>query len=119
MTCLNCNSDRVVFASADWDEAPAYHCRACGAAEDDCVESLPIAPPKTTGKTPEPLTRRQVEIVRLVAEGNSNKVIAYRLGVAEQTVKNHLHRIFGKLGVQDRTSLAAFAIRSQYERTAA
>ncbi len=49
-----------------------------------------------------PLTEREIEILRLVAEGASNKDIAGRLFLAEGTVKNHITNILGKLGVSGR-----------------
>ncbi|MBL0408381.1 response regulator transcription factor [Microvirga aerilata] len=56
------------------------------------------------------LTSREREIVTLVAEGQSNKEIARKLGLADGTVKIHLHRIYNKLGVSNRTSLTALAL---------
>jgi DNA-binding NarL/FixJ family response regulator len=55
------------------------------------------------------LTTREREIALLVAEGLSNKQVAERLAIAEGTVKIHLHNIYRKSGMQNRTSLAAFA----------
>ena len=52
---------------------------------------------------PDPLTKREVEILRLMAGGYSNKEIANSLGVAEGTVKNHVSNILSKMGVRDRT----------------
>jgi DNA-binding NarL/FixJ family response regulator len=52
---------------------------------------------------PDPLTRREVEILRLMAGGYSNREIADTLGAAEGTVKNHASSILSKLGVRDRT----------------
>lgn len=54
----------------------------------------------------EPLSDRELEILRLVANGKSNKEIATSLFVAEGTVKNHVTNILGKLGVRDRTQAA-------------
>jgi DNA-binding NarL/FixJ family response regulator len=51
----------------------------------------------------DPLTPREVEILRLVAAGMSNREIALGLGIAEGTVKNHTSSILSKLGVRDRT----------------
>ncbi len=56
------------------------------------------------------LSDREKEIVQLVAQGYRNKEIGERLFISEQTVKNHLHNIFDKLGVSDRLELALYAI---------
>jgi two-component system nitrate/nitrite response regulator NarL len=56
------------------------------------------------------LTAREREIVLLVAEGLSNKEVARKTGVTEGTVKIHLHNIYQKLGVANRTTMAALAI---------
>ena len=57
------------------------------------------------------LTSREVEIVRYVAAGMSNREIAGRLVYSEKTVKNYLSIIFQKLGIRDRTQAAIFALR--------
>jgi DNA-binding NarL/FixJ family response regulator len=57
------------------------------------------------------LTRRDIEILRYVAAGMSNKEIAQKLSYAEKTVKNYLSLIFQKLGIRDRTQAAIFALR--------
>jgi two-component system nitrate/nitrite response regulator NarL len=56
------------------------------------------------------LSDREKEIVQLIAQGFRNKEIAEKLFISEQTVKNHLHNIFDKLGVSDRLELALYAI---------
>jgi two-component system, NarL family, nitrate/nitrite response regulator NarL len=56
------------------------------------------------------LSDREKEVVQLVAQGNRNKEIGEKLLISEQTVKNHLHNIFDKLGVSDRLELALYAI---------
>jgi two-component system nitrate/nitrite response regulator NarL len=56
------------------------------------------------------LTSREREIVALVAEGQSNKEIARQLGLTDGTVKIHLHNIYRKLEVTNRTSLTALAL---------
>jgi DNA-binding NarL/FixJ family response regulator len=58
------------------------------------------------------LTKREREIMRLASEGLSNKAIGRRLKIAEGTIKVHLHNIYRKLGINNRTMLAALAIRS-------
>ncbi len=57
------------------------------------------------------LTARDIEILRYVAAGMSNKEIAEKLSYAEKTVKNYLSLIFQKLGIRDRTQAAIFALR--------
>jgi two-component system, NarL family, nitrate/nitrite response regulator NarL len=57
-----------------------------------------------------PLSTREREIVALVAQGYKNKGMAEQMFISEQTVKNHLHNIFDKLGVSDRLELALYAI---------
>ena len=66
----------------------------------------------TGGKSRErsPLSTREREIVQLVAQGFKNKEMAEKMFISEQTVKNHLHNIFDKLGVSDRLELALYAI---------
>lgn len=63
----------------------------------------------------ESLSPREAEILRLVADGHANKVIALRLGISEKTVKNHLSAVFQKLGVSDRTQAALWARRHEGE----
>jgi len=64
------------------------------------------------------LTAREQEIVTLVAQGFRNKEIADKLSISEQTVKNHLHNIFDKLGVSDRLELALYAIHHKLAKPA-
>ena len=63
---------------------------------------------------PDPLTRREVEILRLIAGGYSNREIAEALGTAEGTVKNHASSILSKLGVRDRTRAVWKALELGY-----
>ncbi|MDD6217412.1 MAG: response regulator transcription factor [Roseburia sp.] len=60
----------------------------------------------------EDLTRRELEVLKLLATGNYNKEIAEELGISERTVKNHVSNIFKKIEVTDRTQAAVFAIRN-------
>lgn len=65
----------------------------------------------TRNITPQGLTRREVDVLRLVAQGDSNRSIANKLYISEKTVKNHLTNIFQKLGVEDRTQAAIHAVK--------
>ncbi len=60
------------------------------------------------------LTKRELEILKLLAEGLYNKEIAFRLSISEKTVKNHVSNIFKKINVSDRTQAAVYAIRNNY-----
>jgi two-component system nitrate/nitrite response regulator NarL len=55
------------------------------------------------------LTRRQLEVTALVSAGLSNKAVGRRLNLSEGTVKLHLHHIYDRLGVANRTALAVMA----------
>lgn len=59
----------------------------------------------------DPLSDRELEVLDLVAEGLSNKLIAHRLNISEHTVKTHVASIFGKLGASSRTEAVSQAIR--------
>jgi DNA-binding NarL/FixJ family response regulator len=59
----------------------------------------------------EALTAREIEVLRLVAEGNRNKDVAERLFISEETVKVHVKHVMDKLGASDRTQAVAIAIR--------
>ena len=74
--------------------------------------SAPADPSPIGGRDRErsPLSQREREIVALVAQGFKNKEMAEKMFISEQTVKNHLHNIFDKLGVSDRLELALYAI---------
>ena len=75
------------------------------------MHSLPPSPP-TRERERSPLSQREREIVALVAQGFKNKEMAEKMFISEQTVKNHLHNIFDKLGVSDRLELALYAIHN-------
>jgi DNA-binding NarL/FixJ family response regulator len=77
-------------------------------------EPQPQLAPASPGRERErsPLSQREREIVALVAQGFKNKEMAEKMFISEQTVKNHLHNIFDKLGVSDRLELALYAIHN-------
>ena len=58
------------------------------------------------------LTKREVEVLKLITEGMLNKEIAHKLCISEKTVKNHVSNIFKKIEVSDRTQAAVFAIKN-------
>jgi DNA-binding NarL/FixJ family response regulator len=58
------------------------------------------------------LTRREHEVLELIAAGRSNKRIAFELGISEKTVKTHVGHVLAKLGVADRTQAALLAVQS-------
>ncbi len=65
-------------------------------------------------ETPEALSGREVEILRLVARGYNNREIADALAIAEGTVKNYVSSILSKMGVRDRTRAVLKALESGY-----
>jgi DNA-binding NarL/FixJ family response regulator len=70
------------------------------------------APPRDDDRPPvEPLTARELDVLSGLADGLSNKAIAVRLGISDETVKFHLSAIFGKLGASNRTDAVRQALR--------
>jgi two-component system nitrate/nitrite response regulator NarL len=79
---------------------------------DPSLEPLPSGADERGVASPsEPLTERELEVLRLVAEGLPNKVIAARLNVSDHTVKFHLNAVLRKLGAQSRTDAVVRATR--------
>lgn len=86
------------------------------------VKSLGAAPPSTRHlqSVPVPsatdlrnlLSDRELQVVRLVAEGLSNKEISIRLGLSDKTVKNHISHILAKMQLSARTQVAVYALRA-------
>jgi DNA-binding NarL/FixJ family response regulator len=84
------------------------------AARDLDADALIIAPDGNhrDAEVPfEPLTRREIEVLDLMAEGLPNKAIAARLAISDQTVKFHVSSICGKLGAANRTEAVRRALR--------
>ena len=76
----------------------------------DARQITPLgAPQPPNGDGPKVLTRRELEIVRMVAVGARNKKIAEQLGIAEGTVKMHLHTVYEKLQISGRVELSIYA----------
>ena len=74
-------------------------------------ESATIAHHVPLEQIPEPLTPREMDVLEMVAEGLSNKVIAYRLGISEHTAKFHVNSILAKLSAGTRTEAVMRGIR--------
>jgi DNA-binding NarL/FixJ family response regulator len=110
-TELLIKSIRKVHAGEIWldSHTTAAVIRQFVAAEETPVPQM--APP-TRDRERSPLSQREREIVALVAQGFKNKEMAEKMFISEQTVKNHLHNIFDKLGVSDRLELALYAIHN-------
>lgn len=76
--------------------------------------SADIALEIATHALDDPLTQREIDILRMVASGHANKQIAVRLHLSVETIKAHLKTIFSKLGVHDRTHAVTLAARRGY-----
>ncbi len=92
-------------------------CQAIKAAAAGQVQLTPKAAARlmqavSTPESPEALTERETEVLRLLAQGQSNKQIAHEMNNTEKTIKTHVSRILSKLGVQSRTQATLYAIRS-------
>ena len=114
-TELLIKSIRKVHAGEIWLDS---HTTAAVIRQFVAAEEQQVAPPppplQATQRDRErsPLSQREREIVALVAQGIKNKEMAEKMFISEQTVKNHLHNIFDKLGVSDRLELALYAIHN-------
>ena len=92
--------------------------------EDSAVDSMPrlsehlLPPPDAEPLGPLfiKLSPREIEILDLVARGNSNKIIGRKLSISDQTVKNHVSAILRKLEVNDRTEAVVYALRNGWIR---
>jgi DNA-binding NarL/FixJ family response regulator len=82
---------------------PTVAARVVRAIADGATPGMPLSP--------ERLTRREHQVLTLIAHGHSNKRIALELGIAEKTVKAHVGRVLAKLGVADRTQAALLAVQ--------
>ncbi len=90
--------------------------RAIKAAADGQVQLSPQAAARLmrevrAPESPEALTDRETEVLRLLAQGKANKEIARELTIGEKTVKTHVSSILGKLNVPSRTQAALYAVR--------
>jgi DNA-binding NarL/FixJ family response regulator len=111
-TELLIKSIRKVHAGEIWldSNTTAAVMRQFASADAPAPGSTPGPQTRERERDRTPLSQREREIVALVAQGFKNKEMAEKLFISEQTVKNHLHNIFDKLGVSDRLELALYAI---------
>ena len=91
-------------------------CRAIKAAAAGQVQLSPKAAARLMREvrapdSPETLTEREVDVLRLLAQGQANKQIAHNLRIGEKTVKTHVSNILAKLRVPSRTQAALYAVR--------
>ena len=93
-------------AALELDEARAVFARLGAAPDLARTEGLPSP---STDAAPHGLTARELQVLRLVAAGRSNRAVADELVISEHTVARHLQNIFAKLGVSSRTAASAFA----------
>ena len=102
---------------------PAVAARILAHFRDDATEAPATAEPVASRAEPEALgplfvklSPREIEILDLVARGNSNKIIGRKLSISDQTVKNHVSAILRKLEVNDRTEAVVYALRNGWIR---
>ena len=104
---------------------PAVAGRILAHFREDSVADAPRPRPscRTAARRGEPLgplfvklSPREIEILDLVARGNSNKIIGRKLSISDQTVKNHVSAILRKLEVNDRTEAVVYALRNGWIR---
>ncbi|MDX2178824.1 MAG: response regulator transcription factor [Bryobacteraceae bacterium] len=108
---LIAKSIRKVFGGEIWlDSHTTAAVMRQFAAAPEPQSGNPFPAPAGKNRERNPLSQREREIVALVAQGYKNKEMAEKMFISEQTVKNHLHNIFDKLGVSDRLELALYAI---------
>jgi non-specific serine/threonine protein kinase len=103
------------------EEAAEVWVDGCAMPIDDVIDEALQPPPATPAvrngarlKVNEPLTRRESDVAKLVANGLSNRDIARELVITERTVENHVSHIFDALGVTSRTQLATWVIEKRH-----
>jgi DNA-binding CsgD family transcriptional regulator len=102
---------RTLLPATEFDRAWAF---GRGLSIDDAVQlalgPLPTRPPAPVAAFPNGLTAREVDVLRLVAEGLPDAEVAERLFLARRTVNTHLTSIYTKLGVNSRSAATRFAV---------
>jgi DNA-binding NarL/FixJ family response regulator len=111
LDALDAGASGYLLRTAESDEIQVA-IRAC------CRGEVPISPVLTrrvlsaTRAYLSPLSDREVQVLRLAADGLANKQIARHLGISEKTVKSHLTQVFKRIGVTDRVAATAWAARN-------
>jgi DNA-binding CsgD family transcriptional regulator len=97
-------------------EAEALYARLGNGPELERIRSrlaaLDLRTAEARPRHPSGLSAREVEVLRLVAAGLTNREIAERLVLSEKTIENHLSRIYSKIGAENRVAATAFALRN-------
>jgi DNA-binding NarL/FixJ family response regulator len=96
------------------NRSPARPCCAAASADTATAENiyaqLGVEPARVCGAgTPGGLTKREIDVLRCIADGATNRQVAQHLFLSEKTVGRHLANIYAKLGVSSRTAASAFA----------
>ena len=108
---------RAVFAGAAIEVVGVAPTMAAALAAGYSADAFLVAPTPNVDREPvadveeEPLTRRELEVLELLALGLPNKAIAARLDISDQTVKSHVASICGKFGAANRTDAVRLAVR--------
>jgi DNA-binding NarL/FixJ family response regulator len=103
---------RAQLATRQIDVVAEFRSLAAARASEIDADGIVIAPERSTDEdVEESLTPREVQVLELLAEGLSNKAIAERLAISDQTVKFHVSSICGKLGAANRTDAVRRAVR--------
>ena len=93
------------------NEAPVSPAVASQMLDELRSSSTTVRTAPSSDSDPPRLTRRELEVLKLVADGLSNKEIGTRLFISEGTVKNHVHNALEKLGLENRIQAAAYVVR--------
>ena len=75
------------------------------------VDNMGVPGGTSTGQETDPLSERELEVLRLAAEGKTNRAIGHDLGISERTVHSHLMNVFAKIHVNSRTEASMKAVR--------
>jgi DNA-binding NarL/FixJ family response regulator len=110
-------AERQAAAEAIKAGATAYVAKSSPAEEltravDAAAESEPFIDPATQNGGGTALTRRQRQILQLIADGNSTSIAANRLGLSTETVRTHTKAVLARLGARDRAHAVAIGLRS-------